>query len=232
MKKISIIAVFLTLTAHTLFAQDCKNYYYLLNNAEVDMTVYDGKGTAVATNIYKVTAVKKEGTGMASDFNTTVKDKDSKVISTGKGKFKCTGSDIMVDMQMSMPNIPQMQSMKMEAGSGSSFLSYPSSLKTGQTLPDGEFTMSGNANGMETSLQYRVSDRKVGATEKITTAGGSWECFKITYNVNLSLKMMAMNLPMEVTATEWFAPGFGVVKTEYYRDSRLMGSSAITGVKK
>jgi hypothetical protein len=137
----------------------------------------------------------------------------------------------MIDMKMSLPNLPQLQDMKMESD-GNAFLNYPANLKEGQSLPDGAFEMSGNANGMDMSLQYKVSDRKVAGKEKVTTAGGSWDCYKITYNMSLSMKMMGMNIPMEMVAAEWFAPGFGVVKTETSKDGKLAGHMEITHVKK
>jgi hypothetical protein len=168
---------------------------------------------------------------MVSDFTATFKDTKGKVLSSGKGKFKCTGSNVMMDMQMSMPNIPQLQNMKMES-EGNAFLNYPTSLKEGQTLPDGSFEMKGNANGMDMGLQYKVTDRKVTAKEKVTTAAGSWDCYKITYNMSLSMKMMGMNIPMDLAAAEWFAPGFGVVKTETFKDDKPMGHMEITRLKK
>ncbi|SHN01520.1 hypothetical protein [Chitinophaga sp. CF418] len=231
MRKILFFIACLLLTVNALSAQDCKNYYYMLNNAEVEMTMFDAKGTAVAKNVYNVLSVSKEGAASVSDFTSTLKDVKGKTISSGKGKFKCDGGAIMVDMKMSMPSLPQLQNMKMES-EGNAFLNYPANLKDGQSLPDGAFEMSGNANGMDMSLQYKVTDRKVTGKEKVTTAGGSWDCYKITYNMSLSMKMMGMNIPIEMVAAEWFAPGFGVVKTETSKDGKPAGHMEITHVKK
>lgn len=231
MRKILFFTACLLLTVNALSAQDCKNYYYMLNNAEVEMTMFDAKGTAVAKNVYNVLSVSKEGAASVSDFTSTLKDVKGKTISSGKGKFKCDGGEIMIDMKMSLPSLPQLQDMKMESD-GNAFLNYPAHLKEGQSLPDGAFEMSSNANGMDMSLQYKVTDRKVTGKEKVTTAGGSWDCYKITYNMSLSMKMMGMNIPVEMVAAEWFAPGFGVVKTETSKDGKLAGHMEITHVKK
>lgn len=231
MKKSLFFVAWLLAVAGIVAAQDCKNYYYLLNNAEVEMSIYDSKNAVVAKNVYNVLSVSKDGAGLTSKFNTSLKDAKGKEMSSGKGEFKCTGDNILIDMQMSMPNIPQLQNMKM-ASEGSAFLSYPSSLKEGQALPDASYEMSGNANGMDMSMQYKVTDRKVAGKEKITTPAGSWDCFKITYNMNLSMTMMGMNMPMQLTAAEWFAPGFGVVKTESAKDGNKVGSMLITKLKK
>jgi hypothetical protein len=232
MKKLFLF-VYLTITAITLSAQECRNFYYLLNNAEVEMTVYDAKGDPSAKQLYKIDAVQQEGSGMSSDFSSTMLDKRGKVVTTGKGKFKCNGANVYVDMQMSMPNIAQLQHMKMEAKSSNSFLSYPAGMQEGQSLPDGTFEMEGNANGMNMQMNYQVSNRKVMGNEKVTTPAGSWDCYKISYDVAFSMKVMGVGAPMQLKATEWFAPGFGVVKTESYgKNGKLAGSTLITGLKK
>jgi hypothetical protein len=232
MRKSLVFIAVLVAAVNSLAAQDCKNYYYLRSNSEVEMSVYDAKNEVIAKNIYNVSSVEKEGTALVSNFTTTVKDAKGKELSSGKGKVKCDGDNLLIDMQMNMPNIPQLEAMKMESGTGSSFLTYPSSMKVGQTLPDGSFEMKSTANGMDVSLQYKVSERKVIAKEKITTAAGSWDCFKVTFSISLSLKMMGMSMPFDLIGAEWFAPGFGVVKTESYKDGQLMGSMQITGIKK
>lgn len=231
MRKILSFVACILLLVNVLRAQDCKNYYYLMNNAEVEMTMFDANGTAVARNVYNVLSVSKDGAASVSEFTSTLKDAGGKTISSGKGKFRCDGGAIMIDMKMSLPNLPQLQNLKMES-EGNAFLNYPASLKEGQPLPDGSFEMSGNARGMDMTLQYKVTDRKVAGREQVTTAGGSWECYKITYHMSLAMKMMGMNIPMEMVAAEWFAPGFGVVKTETSKDGKPAGYMEITHVKK
>ena len=71
-----------------------------------------------------------------------------------------------------------------------------------------------NASGMKQSVDMEVFDRKVVAKEKVTTPAGSWDCFKITYKSKMRIKTMGIGMPMNIEGTEWFAPGFGVVKTE------------------
>jgi hypothetical protein len=232
MKKSLFFVAVLIVIVNALSAQDCKTYYFLRNNSEVEMSIYDSKGAVIAKNTYNVLSVNKEGNSLVSNFTTTAKDEKGKEVSSGKGTVKCDGENLMIDMQMNMPNIPQLQAMKMETGKGSTFLNYPNVMKVGQTLPDGAFEMNSNANGMDVNLGYKTVNRKIVAKEKITTTAGSWECFKITTDISISLKMMAMNMPFNLTTAEWFAPGFGVVKTESSKDGQLVGSMVLTKVKK
>lgn len=236
MKRKMFFAAPFILAAQLLYGQqqDCKSYYFLQNNAEIEMSIYDGKGTLVAKNIEKVLNVNRTANVISSNFSTTLKDAKGKNLSNGSGKFQCNGTEVLLDLQMAMPNIPQLQNMKMEPGSNEIYLSYPATLKEGQTLAGGEKEMHGNMNGMEISMLLKVSDRKVGAKEKITTPAGTWDCYKITYKLSFTVQMMGTNFPMDLdlNATDWFAPGFGIVKTDSERGGTLMGSMQITSLKK
>jgi hypothetical protein len=61
--------------------------------------------------------------------------------------------------------------------------------------------------------------------ESITTPAGTWDCFKITYHSKVVIKI-GIGIPANADVTEWYAPGFGVVKTE-----SNSGVTEITSVK-
>ncbi|QJB33764.1 hypothetical protein HF324_21465 [Chitinophaga oryzae] len=224
--------ILLLLVAGSLSAQDCGGYYYLLNNAQVEMTVFDGSNAPIGKTLYKVSNVRKEATGTASDFTATVFDKSDNMITTSQGSFKCTGDGVAIDMKVGMPSLSQLKDLKMEAKTTNVFLNYPANMQAGQELKGGTFEMAGNMGGMEVGVAYTVNNRKVMGKEKITTPAGSWNCFKISYNLSFKMQMLGNSVPMELTATEWFAPGFGVVKTISYREGKEAGSTMITSFKK
>ena len=87
-------------------------------------------------------------------------------------------------------------------------------------------TMEVNNNGMQQTLTMNVTNRKVEGKESITTPAGTWDCFKITSKSKIHMKMGPIGVPMNFDSTEWFAPGFGVVKTESKH-----GETLITSVK-
>nr|WP_295866143.1 hypothetical protein [uncultured Chitinophaga sp.] len=224
--------ILLLFMAGSLSAQDCAGYYYLLNNAQVEMTVYDGSNAPIGKTLYKVSNVRKEATGTVSDFTATVFDKSDKMITTSQGSFKCSGDGVAIDMKVGMPSLSQLKDLKMQAKTTDAFLNYPANMQVGQELKGGTFEMAGNMGGMEVGVAYTVNNRKVVGKEKITTPAGSWNCFKISYNLSFKMQMLGNSVPMELTATEWFAPGFGVVKTVSYREGKEAGSTMITSFKK
>ena len=232
MKRLWITATFL-LFAGTVAAQDCTNYYYMVSNSEVEMTVYNGDNAPIGKQLFKISNVKKEGGDLVSSFTSTFAGKDGKTMMSGNGTFKCNGAGLFVDMKMNMPSSPMGQAGG-SAKTSSAYLNYPSRLTIGQRLPDGSFSMDTETNGMKMKMNYTVKGRKVAGKEKVTTPAGAWECFRITYDAVFNMNMMGKDMAMDFVAVEWFAPGFGVVKTvNYGKDgNKVIGSTVITKVVK
>jgi len=213
-------------------AQGCKGFYYLLNNAEIEMTVYDGSGAAVGKTIYKINNVHKDGGSTASDFSNTYYDKNNKPMTTGAGHFKCSGNSAAIDMKMSIPAMPGMSETKIEGNTNATFLDYPAHMQVGQELSGGSYEMKSSVKGMEMVFRYKIHHRKVTGREKVTTPAGSWDCYVISYDLDFQMTMMNKVVPMTFSAVEWFAPDFGPVKTASSKEGKKMGGTLITGLKK
>jgi hypothetical protein len=213
-------------------AQDCKNYYYMTNNAEVQMTMYDKNGAKSGMQTWKISGVKKDGNAFHSTIVSTLRDEKGKEIATGNGAYKCDGGKLMADMRMSLPQ-DQAKQLKMDAELTDSYIEYPSSMKEGMDLPDALLNMDMNNNGMASNVNFELKNRKVVGKEKITSDAGSWDAFKITYDAVMKIKMAGIGIPMNMKTTEWYVPNFGIVKTETFsKKGKLMGSSLLTGIKK
>jgi hypothetical protein len=226
-------ALLLLLAAGTLRAQDCKNYYYMLNNAEVQMTVYDKNGAVSGIQTWKVSGVTNDGARVRSTIASTFTDNKGKAIAKGQGTYQCDGGKLMADMRMSLPQGENRGVPETEAKLTDSYLEYPGSLAEGMQLPDGSFTMEATTSGMPSTTQFDIRNRRVTGKESIATAAGTWEAYKISYDAVMRVKMAGIGIPMNLKVNEWFVPGFGIVKSETFtKNGKLAGSSVLTGLKK
>lgn len=214
-------------------ASDCGKYYYLTNNSEVEMTMYDRKDKPAMTLTYYISDVKNIPDGIQSKVRTEMKDKKGEVLGGGEGIFKCTDGSLSADMHVSVSSMPMKQFEGMDVKATEAYLVYPANMAAGQTLPDGAFHMDILRKGNPfATVDYTVEDRKVEGEEKIATPAGSWQCYRISYTVSMKIKM-GISIPMHYKITEWFAPGFGVVKTKNYnKKGKPAGYSVLTKVKK
>ena len=207
-------------------AQDCKNYYFLQNNKTIEMTIYNRKGDENGRQVYTVSDVKNGGGTTTGHLNSEMFDKKGKSLSKATGTIQCKGGVIMVDMKMSLPAAQQEQFGTTDAKAENIYIEYPASMKEGDQLKDATMNIEIENKGMKQSVSMVVNNRKVEGKESVTTSAGTWECFKISYKSRITIKTMGIGIPVNIEGTEWFAPGFGIVKTESKH-----GGTAITAIK-
>ncbi len=178
------------------------------------MTMSNKKGKESGKVIYNISNVSKSGSSVTATVNSEVLDKNGKSVSKAASAVKCSGGVLMMDMKMFVPSSQQQQMGTVSGAAESAYLEYPSNMKTGDVLKDGNFSMDFKTQaGMGGHIDVDITDRKVESKESVTTPAGTWECFKITYHSKMRFKLL-INMPMNVDVTEWYAPGFGTVKTE------------------
>jgi hypothetical protein len=211
-----LIFSFITLlaTSSCLLAQNCTDYYYLQNNKTIEIMIWNKKGKETGKNVYNISNVTTTGNSATSTVTSEMFDAKGKSISKASNNVQCTGGVLMMDMKMFIPSAQQEQIGTAAASASNVFLEYPATMKEGDALKDGQFNMDFKTNaGISGSVAVALTERKVVGKENVTTPGGSWECFKITYHSKINVKIV-IGIPINMDVTEWYAPGFGVVKTE------------------
>jgi hypothetical protein len=133
---------------------------------------------------------------------------------------------MMVDMKMSLPAAQQEQFGTTDAKADNIYMEYPASMNIGDQLKDATMDMEIENKGMKQSVSMIVNNRKVEGKESVTTAAGTWDCYKISYKSKITIRTMGIGIPVSFEGTEWFAPGFGIVKTQSKH-----GGTAITSIK-
>ncbi len=198
-------------------AQSCSNYYFLQNNKTIEMAMFGKNDKPTGKLVYNVTDVQKAGGVLSSTINSEMFTDKGKSMSKGVVNMKCNGGIYMMDLKSFIPQ-QQVEQMKNIDAKSEFYLEYPSNIKVGDMLKDGAFTMDMN-NGM--GLEMNITNRKVEGEEEITTPAGTWKCFKITYHSKIKTKMGGIGIPFNLDETEWYAPGFGVVRTTSNKNTRI-----------
>ena len=206
------------------FSQDCKTYYYLQNNKITEVTMYNKKGNASGKLVYTVSDFKSTAGTSSATLTTETFDKKGKSEIKSTGVVKCTKGVIMMDMKMSMP--PGQPLGITNAKTESVFIEYPGAMKIGDDLKEAHMQIETETKGMQQSVTLDIINRKVTGKEKVTTPAGTWDCYVITNITKLKIKTMGIGIPMNMELTEWFAPGFGMVKTK-----SKYGETLITAIR-
>jgi len=204
-----------------------------MNAGTVEMSTYDGKGKDNGKLTYTISNVSKTGSAVTAKFESEMTDKRGKSLSKSSGVYKCDGGTLFVDASVVI-SPEQMTAYKdMDVKAEQAFIEYPSTFKEDQALKDAHFKMTIRKNGeLFATITYDATNRVVKGKETITTAAGTWECWRISSDTKVRQEISGIGIPITFRTNEWFAPGFGVVKTESSKGARTMGSTVITAVKK
>jgi hypothetical protein len=224
MKK--FILLFLVPGNSYAFSQTCSDYYFLQNNKTIEMTISNKKGKEAGKLIYLISDASKKGSVLSATLNSDFLDKNGKSISKATNKVQCDNGNLMMDMKMFIPSAQQAQMGDVSATGTVSYLEYPATMKESDGLKDASFSMDFKSQaGLGGHISIDMTNRKVEGKESVTTPAGTWNCFKISYHSKMVFKM-GIGIPMNADVTEWYAPGFGVVKTE-----SGSGKTEITSIK-
>jgi hypothetical protein len=210
-----------------IFSQDCSNYYYLQNNKAIEMTITNSKGNESGKMTYVVSDSKKSGSSITATINSEFVDAKGKTISKGTNNVKCENGVMQMDMKTFIPPAQLEQIKSGTATASDVYLEYPAGMNLGDQLKDGQFNMDyESVSGLKCSLEISITERKVEGKETVTTLAGTWECYKISANNKITSRISGIGIPIKMNVTEWFAPGFGIIKTE-----SKGGKTEITSVK-
>ncbi len=225
MKKI-IVSAILFLAIFVLRAQDCETYFPMQKGAHFEITSFDKKDKKTGRVSHDVTEKTVEGAATIVQVKSTSFDDKVKEISKAEYIVKCENGNFYFDMTFFL-NDEQKEAFKgMEVEMDNTYLEFPSDLKDGDKLPDGSLTMRVLNNGVKMmTISINITDRVVNTKEELTTAAGTFTCYKISQNIESKIGFITI----KAKSKEWYAKNVGMVKSESYnKNDKYMGKSELT----
>ncbi|MEO1049647.1 MAG: hypothetical protein AAFX87_03455 [Bacteroidota bacterium] len=220
MRKI-VISILALLAVHSLHAQ-CDNPYYSFDQgSKWTMENYSAKGKKTGKVTSEITKLDKSGGGFNATIKSTTYDKKDEMILEGELDMQCESGVIRFDMRKFIPEetLKTLGGAEMEVVGDN--LELPANLSVGEKLKDGSIRVNGD---LPFNISVDITNRKVAAKESVTTPAGTFECYKITYDVKLKTV-----IGIQAKGAEWIARKVGIVKTESYnKNGKLTGYSVLS----
>lgn len=205
----------------------CGSLILFQKGAVITGATYDASGKEIAKQTTVVSDVSEAGGMTVSNVK--------QEISTSRGNkemeitYKCDGEALYSDLK-SMVNFMALKDSKVE----SSDIKFPIHLTVGQTLPPASVTITTDRGNMSIKMTSTHTDRKVVGTEEVTTPAGTWKCYKVASRIE-TVSEYGGQKKANITSPEmilWFAPDFGVVKSQTIVKGKVEENSMIISVKK
>lgn len=211
MKNITFFIALLTLTT-SAFAQNCEGLFPMKQGAVIETQSFNPKGKFQGTSRQTILSLENIDNGVA------IKVRGEQLDSKGKSEFeqdltmRCVDDVFYMDMKDMLDPKTLSGFKDMEVSFSGTDLKFPGKMKVGDILPDGEieiFVSSAALNIM--NMKIKVINRKVEAYEPVTTPAGSFDSYKVSYDMEIK-----SIVNMRTKGIEWIAKDIGVVKSEQY----------------
>jgi len=147
----------------------------------------------------------------------------------GEYKIICDGNTLIIDIQsmLDQATLKSMEGMEVSM-SNIENINVPGNMRVGDKLPDAHMDMKVSmGNVTVTDMKLVTRNRIVEARESITTPAGTFDCFKITYETAIDTRVMGINRKSLSKGVEYYAPGVGNVRSEYYDDRGRLQSYTV-----
>ena len=208
-------------------AQDCSSSYFLTKEGtKVETTSYSKNGKMTGKSV--TTLVSARQNGSITEYSLRSESTDSKgEVSTLDFTASCDGNTVSVNMKGFFPPEMEVSADGGEVTLEGNDITFPNSMSAGEKLNDGTVTMTLSMGTMTMKTVMNIVNRTVIGNEKITTPAGTFDCYKIEYQ--LETAMMGMKTSAKVR--QWIAKGIGTVKSENYTvKGDLTGYSEVTAL--
>jgi len=234
MKKI-LLTLLLPLMAFESNSQ-CDSYFNFKEGAEYEMEHYSAKEKLTGKSHTKVLSIEDDGGMLIATIKGTMFDKKGEEVTNMDFEYICDDGVLKMDLKKFIPQEMFGGGSDIKFELEGEYLELPKNLEVGQTLKDGmiegKMVMEDNPAMTNMTMTIKILNRKVESKENITTPAGTFSCFKITYNMESSTKIMGMNTTANLSSIDYMAEGIGVVRTESYdKKGNLSGYTILTAYK-
>jgi len=225
MKKIALLipAIFIGIT---VFSQNCQSFFATEKGTSIEMKSYNEKGKLTGTTRQTITDVSDIPDGIVISVTSEQLDEKDKSLGVTDLKMRCESGVFYLDMKnfVNQSAMGKDAEVKIDAND----LQFPSTMKVGETLPDGTINMSFIGVPIPMNMSVKISNRKVEAFETITTPAGTFECYKMSSTMETK-----MGMKMNTSAIQWYAKNVGAIRTETFdKNGKMLGYSELTSFHK
>jgi hypothetical protein len=224
MKKFVLLIAIISCTTF-LKAQDCTLFFPSEEGSELVYTWYSKPGKAESSSKLKIITKDESEGKLKIDIAAETFDAKGKPAIAFNYAVWCEGEYFCMDMRSALGkmNVAELEGFKIETTD----MLFPAIMNPGQQLGDASIQLS-LEGPVPMNMVTNITNRKVESKESIITPAGTFDCYKITYDLFSKISI----IKTEGRVVEWYAPNVGLVRSESYnKKDKLLGYNELTNLK-
>jgi hypothetical protein len=191
---------------------------------------YNKKGKLTAKTVTTFLDQYEDSTGATVfQVNRDVFNAKGEELSSVESTMSCKMGSLLVDAESIVDPEGKKEFKNVEMKIAGDGIIYPDKLELGQELSDFNIDITTEAmDGTIRTYTILIKKRKVESQESITTPAGTYDCYKISYVMDIvAYSFMSFNV------SEYISEGIGRIKTETFnKRGKLVSSSLLVELSK
>lgn len=234
MKKVFIVILPLAFLLMSMLPEEVCDSALFKKGTTITMTNYDSKGNAVSTGTSTIQSVIQSGTSTSADMHVVTVDNKGKEQGQADIKMRCENGKYYMDMKNFVASSAGKMGKDITLDFEGTDMEYPSVFDLNSSLPDAMVKMTAKSNGTTVATTIaKMYNRKVIAKESHTTPAGTFECWKISYDIDVDIAFSMGKIPVKPYQNiEWYSSQVGIVRTESYKEEKMESYSELTKIVK
>lgn len=166
--------------------------------------------------------------GNTIKIESEVFDEKEKPVMKSDYTVACKNGEFVMDLSNYLKGVNMDAYKDMDVKVETEDMHMPANLKVGDVLDDGQMTIKVSNQGFPImTMMVKVYNRKVEGMESVTTPAGTFECAKITYDIDSKV-----GFSISAKGVEWVTKNVGVVRSESYNSKgKMQGYTVLASIK-
>lgn len=206
-----LFLVLLILFSNNAIAQRCGAQTIFEKGTQIELTSFV-KGVEVGKTKFSIESAQNSGNKSSALMKVVVEDENNvEQIEPKIFEYLCDGETIHFDLTGIMNEMVAVPDIEITAKGD--LVEYPLAMAIGNSLKSASVTLNMKSKDFEMSIGSVYKDRKIVGQEKVTTAAGTFDCFKIDYQSVQNMR----GTEVIARGEEWFSPVLGfIIRTKTY----------------
>lgn len=228
MKNYLISAFLLLFALSSLNAQECSSYIVSQKGKTAEYANKNKKGKIQSYHSQELLKHEESDGVVHYEVLQVTKDDKKEEISRDTLIFECRNGTFYVDMSGYIDESQTEAYEESQISIDFEDIGYPANMKPGMQLEDGSVTLTIDMGMATITNETKIINRKVEARESVTTPAGTFDCLKISQEVENKLGFVTI----KIKTVSWISEGVGSVKSESYdKKDRLTGTTELVSFK-
>ncbi len=222
------ILIFSVVLSGNIIAQDC-GFYSLKKGMVLGHQIFFAKGKLTGAIRSSCMGVDKIGKTVHYILKNEYADAKNKNQSTREYDMKCEDGNFYLDMNSTVDPKLMEAFEGMEVKVDANDMMYPATFVVRSVLPDANINVSAGSGSVSImNLTITITNRKVEGKESVTVPADTFDCYKITYDIETKMMFKMFN-----TVTEYVNMGLGSVKTVTFdKKGKIVNTVLLNELKK